>query len=72
MVLEIGNLTDTILGYEGKMKEFEVWRKKVYEDIQDLQQKSDKDGQEIAALKEQTEADRKHLAEMTTKFEAMS
>ena len=43
MVLEIGNLTDTILGYEEKMKEFEAWRKKTYEDIQDLQQKFDKE-----------------------------
>ena len=51
MVLEIGNLTKTIFGYEEKMKEFEAWRKKAYEEIQDFQQLSDMDGQEMAALR---------------------
>ena len=52
MVLEIGNLTKTIFGYEEKMKEFEAWRKKAYEEIQDLQQKFEKEEKKTAELKQ--------------------
>ena len=69
MVLEIGNLTDKIFNYEEKMKEFETWRKKAYEEIQDLQQKSDMDGQEMAALRKQSDKDGQEMAALRKQFD---
>ena len=57
MVLEIGNLTKTIFGYEEKMKEFEAWRKKAYEEIQDLQQKFEKEEKKTEDLQQKSDKD---------------